>query len=87
MCGIVGFVNFKQDISDYRNVLVNMNDSLLKRGPDEDGYYIESNVALAHKRLIVIDPSGGKQPMSTFDSNFSIYCYRSKWWQTTYVYI
>ncbi len=72
MCGIVGFVNFKQDISDYRNVLVNMNDSLLKRGPDEDGYYIESNVALAHKRLIVIDPSGGKQPMSTFDSNFSI---------------
>ncbi len=72
MCGIAGFVNFKQDISDYRNVLVNMNDSLLKRGPDEDGYYIESNVALAHKRLIVIDPNGGKQPMSTFDSNFSI---------------
>lgn len=63
MCGIVGFVNFKQVLTKHKNVLLNMNSSLINRGPDEDGYYIKEHVALAHKRLIVIDPKGGKQPM------------------------
>lgn len=63
MCGFVGFVNYKRDISNYRNVLANMNNTLTNRGPDEQGYYINDHVALAHKRLIVIDPKGGKQPM------------------------
>lgn len=63
MCGLVGFVNTTKDISSYRNVLSNMNNAISKRGPDEDGMYIEKNVCLAHKRLIVIDPDGGKQPM------------------------
>ena len=63
MCGIVGFVNYKQDISRSRNILINMNNTLSKRGPDEEGYYIRKHIALAHKRLIVIDPEGGKQPM------------------------
>ena len=40
-----------------------MNSTLAKRGPDEDGYYINKNVALGHKRLIVIDPERWKQPM------------------------
>ena len=63
MCGFVGFANFKNDISSMKNILLNMNSTLSKRGPDEDGYYINKNVALGHKRLIVIDPVGGKQPM------------------------
>ena len=63
MCGIVGFVNYKQDISKYKNILINMNNSISRRGPDEEGYYIKNHVALGHKRLIVIDPDGGKQPM------------------------
>ena len=40
-----------------------MNSVLSKRGPDEQGFYLKSQVALAHKRLIVVDPDGGKQPM------------------------
>lgn len=60
MCGLVGFVNFQKDISSYKNVLNNMNNTLSKRGPDEDGYYIKNNVSLGHKRLIVIDPEGRK---------------------------
>ena len=63
MCGFTGFINLKTDITDKKDILINMNSTLCKRGPDEDGYYIEKNVALAHKRLIVIDPNGGKQPM------------------------
>ena len=63
MCGFVGFVNFKRDISKDKNIIINMNNALSKRGPDEEGYYIKNHVALGHKRLIVIDPEGGKQPM------------------------
>ena len=63
MCGIVGFVNYQKDISSYENVLNQMKNALNNRGPDEDVYYLKKHVALAHKRLIVIDPKGGKQPM------------------------
>lgn len=71
MCGIVGFVNFEKNISNLKNILINMNNTLSKRGPDEEGYYIDNRVALGHKRLIVIDPEGGKQPM-TASSNQSV---------------
>lgn len=64
MCGFVGFANFKENVSNNKNLLEKMNDTLSKRGPDEEGYYIDNNVALAHKRLIVIDPKGRK---TTFD--------------------
>ena len=63
MCGFVGFVNFEKDISNEKYILKSMNNTLFRRGPDEQGYYIDRNVALAHKRLVVIDPEGGKQPM------------------------
>ena len=64
MCGFVGFVDYKKDTSKYKNVLIQMNSTISRRGPDEEGYYINENVALGHKRLIVIDPDGGKQPMT-----------------------
>ena len=60
MCGFVGIVDFKNDVSSKKNILLNMNSTLSKRGPDEDGYYINKNVALGHKRLIVIDPERWK---------------------------
>ena len=64
MCGFVGFANFKENVSKNKNILEKMNITLSKRGPDEEGYYIDNNVALTHKRLIVIDPKGRK---TTFD--------------------
>ena len=70
MCGIVGFVDYKKDLTNSKNTLVKMNNTLTKRGPDEDGYYIKEHIAIAHKRLIVIDPHGGKQPMlKTYSEN------------------
>ncbi|MBR2744659.1 MAG: asparagine synthase (glutamine-hydrolyzing) [Clostridia bacterium] len=71
MCGFVGFVNMKKNISSKNNIY-SMNEALKKRGPDEDGYYYEEHVCLGHKRLIVVDPDGGKQPMTTVVSN-SVY--------------
>ena len=64
MCGFVGVVNLKKNISGEKKVIIDMNQKLSKRGPDECGYYVEDNVLLGHKRLIVIDPNGGKQPMT-----------------------
>lgn len=64
MCGFVGFCNLKENIATDKDILIKMNQALLKRGPDEEGYYIKDNmIALGHRRLIVIDPKGGKQPM------------------------
>lgn len=75
MCGIVGFVNYKQDISNYKNILLKMNNSLSLRGPDEDGYYIKKHIAFAHKRLITTDLKGGKQPMLANSQNLRSICY------------
>ena len=69
MCGITGFVNLTKDISKQQNIITNMNETIKKHGPDEDGYYFEKHVILGHKRLIVIDPNGGKQPMTAFYNN------------------
>ncbi len=58
MCGIVGFVNLKQELEQekYKNVLSNMLSKIARRGPDEDGIYNTKHVMLGHKRLIVVDP-------------------------------
>lgn len=65
MCGIVGFTNYDGNMKNEEagRVLSNMNNTLSKRGPDENGIYIKEDICIAHRRLIVIDPEGGKQPM------------------------
>ena len=68
MCGFAGFTNLKENISSKENIY-NMNNALSRRGPDEDGYYYEKHICMGHKRLIVIDPEGGKQPMTNMYSN------------------
>lgn len=64
MCGIAGWINLKEDISKNRDVIINMTNTLKDRGPDDEGYYLSQNALLGHRRLIVVDPSGGAQPMS-----------------------
>ena len=41
-----------------------MTKTLKHRGPDEEGYYIEKNILLGHRRLSIIDLKNGKQPMT-----------------------
>lgn len=64
MCGIAGLVNFKEDIVNDKEILRKMIKTLERRGPDAKGYYISPNVLLGHRRLIVVDPEGGVQPMT-----------------------
>ena len=58
MCEYCGKIINNQKILDKKAELKKMNEYLSKRGPDEDGYYINEHVALGHKRLIVLDPNG-----------------------------
>ena len=83
MCGFVGFTNVKEKVSQNKTIIEKMNQTLSKRGPDEDGYYIQSHISMGHKRLIVIDPNGGKQPMIEARSygNFVI-CYNGQIYNT-----
>lgn len=59
MCGIVGFVNFKQERKqeEEKTILSTMLHKISKRGPDEDGYFVHPHAMLGHKRLIVVDPA------------------------------
>ena len=82
MCGFVGFANLKENVSSKTNIY-NMNESISKRGPDEDGYYYEEHICLGHKRLIVVDPDGGKQPMSAMkDGNLYTIVYNGQLYNT-----
>ncbi|MDR6225339.1 asparagine synthase (glutamine-hydrolyzing) [Desmospora profundinema] len=63
MCGISGLLNWDHDLSARRDWLEKMNETLVPRGPDAEGIWISRCTGLAHRRLIVIDPEGGVQPM------------------------
>jgi len=63
MCGIVGFFG-----QGNREILEKMTTSLSHRGPDDQGFYFDTQVGLGHRRLSIIDLSpAGHQPMSNED--------------------
>jgi len=67
MCGICGIYNFKTDQPVSRDLLKAMADTLIHRGPDEEGVYISGSLGLGHRRLSIIDLGGGHQPMTNED--------------------
>ena len=71
MCGICGIVNFESDPVD-RVVIERMTSALAHRGPDDAGCFIEGSVGLGHRRLSIIDLSGGKQPIFNEDRSAAI---------------
>ncbi|ADU50748.1 asparagine synthase (glutamine-hydrolyzing) [Thermaerobacter marianensis DSM 12885] len=63
MCGIAGWIDWERDLTREGAVLKAMTGTLACRGPDDHGYWISRHAAIGHRRLIVIDPAGGAQPM------------------------
>lgn len=68
MCSIAGMINFKKNYLNYKSynklLVRDMAESMRHRGPDSYGEWVGEHAAFAHTRLAVIDPEGGKQPMT-----------------------
>ncbi|MFN3983874.1 MAG: XrtA/PEP-CTERM system amidotransferase [Rhodocyclaceae bacterium] len=86
MCGIAGLFDTRgrrEFDRDERGLVQRMNDIQFHRGPDEGGLHFEPGVALAHRRLSIIDLSTGQQPLFNEDGtvavvfNGEIYNYQS----------
>ncbi len=64
MCGFVGYINKEKDKKDN---IKKMNDLIVHRGPDSEGYYCDENIALGFRRLSIIDLKSGDQPIYNED--------------------
>ena len=68
MCGISGFLGWGGQPAD-EQIARRMTATLRHRGPDDEGYYVDGPVALGHRRLRVIAPESGRQPLSNEDGS------------------
>src|SRR3984885_12364848 len=64
MCGICGKFMFDREASVPEALLRDMADTIIHRGPDDEGFYTSGQVGLGFRRLSIIDLSGGHQPLS-----------------------
>jgi asparagine synthase (glutamine-hydrolysing) len=82
MCGICGIFNFGTHAPADPVALKRATDAMAHRGPDDEGFYLQGDVALGNRRLSIIDLPGGHQPISNEDQsiwitfNGEIYNYR-----------
>lgn len=77
MCGINGIINNSNKEKGFlKSELTKMNELIFHRGPDDDGFYFDSSesasVAMAMRRLSIIDLNTGNQPIYTNDKNMAI---------------
>lgn len=63
MCGIAGWVDWQRDLTNDPSIIEEMGETLAPRGPDAKGTWLTTHCALAHRRLSVMDPANGAQPM------------------------
>lgn len=74
MCGIAGIMDLRGDRRIDRNALRRMTDTLIHRGPDSSGYFIDDDIALGFRRLSIIDLEGGDQPIYNEDHSKVVVC-------------
>ena len=72
MCGITGIFHFDSERPVDSNRLKVMTDVIDYRGPDGEGFYVNKNLGLGHRRLSIIDLSSGDQPMKNEDESITI---------------
>jgi asparagine synthase (glutamine-hydrolysing) len=64
MCGICGIASLGSAPRPQKDTLLNMMQSMVHRGPDEEGFYLDEYVGFGSRRLSIIDLAGGRQPIS-----------------------
>lgn len=72
MCGIAGILHFDASRTVDKEVLWKMTEALKHRGPDGEGFHVNRNIGLGHRRLSIIDLEGGEQPMTDASSQVTI---------------
>lgn len=83
MCGITGWVNFNRDLRAQSVVVENMTKTLAKRGPDDENVWVDTHAIFGHRRLTVVDPLGGKQPMIKSHQQYQYtLCYNGELYNT-----
>ncbi|KSU62965.1 asparagine synthetase B [[Bacillus] enclensis] len=83
MCGITGWIHYKRNLTNQENIVGKMAEKLSKRGPDETNTWVSPHAVFGHKRLIVVDPEGGRQPMSiTHQGHMYTICYNGELYNT-----
>lgn len=70
MCGICGFIGKKRN--DSSDILTNMMNKIIHRGPDSAGQYIDEGASLGFRRLSIIDLDNGTQPMKSADGDIVV---------------
>ena len=71
MCGICGIVSLNGAKIE-GSVLESMNETLVHRGPDSGGSFVDGAVGLAARRLAIIDLAGGDQPIANEDGSITV---------------
>ena len=69
MCGIVGLFDTRGNNEIDRQLLVQMNQTQVHRGPDEGEVYTEPGLGLGHRRLSIMDVASGQQPLFNEDGS------------------
>lgn len=69
MCGFAGFTGY---LDNGKEVLTNMMDKIVHRGPDSAGQYIDEKISMGFRRLSIIDLDNGSQPMFNEDKTIVI---------------
>src|SRR3954471_15633693 len=72
MCGIVGFAGLSLQDADQQATLRAMCAAIVHRGPNEEGRFHATDVSLGMRRLSVMDPAMGQQPMSNEDGTIQL---------------
>ena len=72
MCGICGLVTPSGAPPVRRELVERMRDTLVHRGPDGAGVYVEPQVGLGHRRLAIVDVAHGHQPMQSPDERIAL---------------
>jgi asparagine synthase (glutamine-hydrolysing) len=71
MCGICG-ISHSDHQTPEQDIIEKMTNAIIHRGPDSDGFHIESGVGLGVRRLAIIDVQGGDQPITNEDESLWI---------------
>ena len=72
MCGIAGYASLDLAPTQAAELLRRMCDSIVHRGPDDEGYYSDGSVGLGMRRLSIVDIAGGHQPMEVQSGRYHI---------------